>query len=177
MIFKLWCAHSWNSPSPRMLLLSSTHMTVFVESFGHTLSQIVPYLGVPIGDGLWGVWSFLLHLNQSGLIWSHCGSSLCMKRQWSVWLIFNRDRFEAICRGEVKVPGLTIMKDVSIISSEYVTGEKAINKIQELYNDPVLFEYCNLPEVRCMLSYMPTHRNIASQIWWRIVLYLFDGVS
>lgn len=58
-----------------------------------------------------------------------------------------KDRFEAICRGEVKVPGLTIMKDVSIISSEYVTGEKAINKIQELYNDPVLFEYCNLPEI------------------------------
>ncbi|XP_071833882.1 phytanoyl-CoA dioxygenase, peroxisomal-like [Apostichopus japonicus] len=58
-----------------------------------------------------------------------------------------KKRFEEICRGDVKVPGLIVMKDVSIISSEYVTGEKAINKIQELYNDPILFEYCCLPEI------------------------------
>lgn len=58
-----------------------------------------------------------------------------------------KQRFEAICRGDVKVPGMTVMKDVSIKASEYVKGEKAINKIQELYTDPVLFEYCCLPEI------------------------------
>lgn len=53
-----------------------------------------------------------------------------------------RQRFQAICEGKVKVPGLTIMRDVSIANSEFVPGEKAITKIQSFTNDDVLFSYC-----------------------------------
>lgn len=58
-----------------------------------------------------------------------------------------RQRFGEICRGEVTVPGLTIMKDIAIVKSEYVEGEKAITKLQDFQNDDVLFSYCCLPEV------------------------------
>jgi len=58
-----------------------------------------------------------------------------------------RDRFKEICKGNVKVPGMTVMKDVAIVKSEFTDGEKAINKIQDFQHDPVLFEYCATPEV------------------------------
>ncbi|XP_033106639.1 phytanoyl-CoA dioxygenase, peroxisomal-like [Anneissia japonica] len=56
-------------------------------------------------------------------------------------------RFRGICNGTVKVPALTIMKDVSIAKSEFVVGERAITKIQDFQFDPVLFEFCALPQI------------------------------
>ncbi|XP_061167950.1 phytanoyl-CoA dioxygenase, peroxisomal-like [Saccostrea echinata] len=58
-----------------------------------------------------------------------------------------RDRFEKICRKEITVRGLSIMRDIAISNSEFVAGEKAITKIQDFHNDKVLFDYCAIPEV------------------------------
>lgn len=58
-----------------------------------------------------------------------------------------RDRFAQICKREVKVPNLTIMRDIAIKDSEFVPGEQAVTKIQEFQHDDVLFGYCCLPEV------------------------------
>lgn len=58
-----------------------------------------------------------------------------------------RKRFEEICRREVEVPGITIMRDVAILKSEFVKDQKAVTKIQTWHADPVLWEYCCLPEV------------------------------
>ncbi|XP_061167989.1 phytanoyl-CoA dioxygenase, peroxisomal-like [Saccostrea echinata] len=58
-----------------------------------------------------------------------------------------RDRFEKICKKEVEVPALIIMRDVAIARSEFVPGQQAITKIQSFENDDVLFSYCALPEV------------------------------
>lgn len=58
-----------------------------------------------------------------------------------------RERFEQICRREVEIPGLTIMRDVAIARSEFVPGEQAVTKLQEFQNDNVLFGYCELPEI------------------------------
>nr|XP_022298422.1 phytanoyl-CoA dioxygenase, peroxisomal-like [Crassostrea virginica] len=58
-----------------------------------------------------------------------------------------RNRFEQICRKEVVVPGLTIMRDVAIARSEFVPGQQAITKLQDFQNDEVLFGYCALPEI------------------------------
>jgi phytanoyl-CoA hydroxylase len=43
--------------------------------------------------------------------------------------------------------GMTIMKDVSIVKSEFVKGEGAVNKIQDYQYDETLFKYCCLAEV------------------------------
>lgn len=61
------------------------------------------------------------------------------------------DRFQEICEGKVKVPGMTIMRDVSIAKSEYMPGQKAITKIQEYQNDDVLFQYAQNKD---MLKYV-----------------------
>lgn len=58
-----------------------------------------------------------------------------------------RERFENICNGQVKVPGMIVMKDVAIAKSEFIEGEKAITKIQDFQHDDILFEYCALPEI------------------------------
>lgn len=58
-----------------------------------------------------------------------------------------RERFEQICRREVEIPGLTIMRDVAIARSEFVPGEQAVTKLQEFQTDDVLFGYCELPEI------------------------------
>ena len=50
----------------------------------------------------------------------------------------------------MKVPNLTIMRDIAIKDSEFVLGEQAITKIQDFQRDDVLFGYCCLPEV-CVL--------------------------
>ena len=52
-----------------------------------------------------------------------------------------------ICKGEINVPGLLMMKDIIITKSEYVSGKKAITKIQDFQQDQELFQYCTLPEV------------------------------
>lgn len=54
-------------------------------------------------------------------------------------------RFQEIVEGTVKVPGLVVMKDISLLDAN--TGEKVVNKLQELYNDDILFGYCVLPQI------------------------------
>ncbi|CAN9508144.1 unnamed protein product [Ophioblennius macclurei] len=55
--------------------------------------------------------------------------------------------FERICRRQVDVPGLVVMRDVAIGKSEYVADQRAINKIQDFQEDPELFRYCTLPQI------------------------------
>lgn len=59
-----------------------------------------------------------------------------------------RKEFERLCRGEVKIPGLVMMRDVAILESEFVADQKAVSKIQDFQEDPELFRYCALPQVR-----------------------------
>lgn len=58
-----------------------------------------------------------------------------------------KQRFQTICSNNIRIPGMTVMKDVAIVKSEFVEGEKAITKIQDFCYDDELFEYCCLPEV------------------------------
>uniref|UniRef100_A0ACB8FQR7 Uncharacterized protein n=1 Tax=Sphaerodactylus townsendi TaxID=933632 RepID=A0ACB8FQR7_9SAUR len=58
-----------------------------------------------------------------------------------------RDEFARICRKEVKVPGLTVMRDISIAKSEFVADEKAVTKVQDFQDDEELFRYCTLPQI------------------------------
>ncbi|XP_072031127.1 phytanoyl-CoA dioxygenase, peroxisomal-like [Amphiura filiformis] len=58
-----------------------------------------------------------------------------------------RQRFADICSGRVQNRGMLVMRDVAIAKSEFVQGEKAVTKIQDYQNDPVLFSYCTLPEI------------------------------
>ncbi|XP_042370757.1 phytanoyl-CoA dioxygenase, peroxisomal-like, partial [Plectropomus leopardus] len=54
--------------------------------------------------------------------------------------------FERICRQEVKIPGLIVMRDVAIAKSEFVADQKAVSKLQDFQEDPELFRYCTLPQ-------------------------------
>ncbi|XP_045555779.1 phytanoyl-CoA dioxygenase, peroxisomal [Salmo salar] len=58
-----------------------------------------------------------------------------------------RAAFERICRREVQVPGLVVMRDVSIAKSEFVPDQKAISKLQDFQEEPELFRYCSLPQI------------------------------
>ncbi|KAE8281705.1 Phytanoyl-CoA dioxygenase, peroxisomal [Larimichthys crocea] len=58
-----------------------------------------------------------------------------------------RKEFEKICRQEVKVPGLVVMRDLVIAKSEFVADQKAISKLQDFQEDPELFRYCSLPQI------------------------------
>ncbi|XP_067931714.1 phytanoyl-CoA dioxygenase, peroxisomal-like [Watersipora subatra] len=58
-----------------------------------------------------------------------------------------REHFRRVCNGEVHLPFLTVMKDVAIAKSEFVSGEKAITKIQDFQHYEPLFNYCALPEI------------------------------
>nr|XP_046235726.1 phytanoyl-CoA dioxygenase, peroxisomal [Scatophagus argus] len=58
-----------------------------------------------------------------------------------------RKEFERICRQEVKVPGLTVMRDLAIAKSEFVPDQKAVSKVQDFQQDPELFRYCTLPQI------------------------------
>lgn len=62
--------------------------------------------------------------------------------------VFFRTEFERLCRQEVKIPGLLMMRDVAISKSEFVADQKAVSKIQDFQEDPELFRYCALPQVR-----------------------------
>lgn len=62
--------------------------------------------------------------------------------------LFFRKEFERICRQEVNIPGLVVMRDVAIAKSEFVPDQKAVSKLQDFQEDPELFRYCTLPEVR-----------------------------
>ncbi|XP_029317378.1 phytanoyl-CoA dioxygenase, peroxisomal [Cottoperca gobio] len=58
-----------------------------------------------------------------------------------------RKAFERICRQEVKVPGLVVMRDVAIVKSEFVADQKAVSKLQDFQEDAELFRYCTLPQI------------------------------
>jgi len=51
------------------------------------------------------------------------------------------ERFNDICDKKVRPPGITVMKDVSLLRED-MPGEKVINKLQDFFNDDVLFSYC-----------------------------------
>lgn len=57
------------------------------------------------------------------------------------------ERFQQICDGTVRVPGLTVMKDVVYAKSKHPSDERTINKIQNFEEDEVLFSYCELPQI------------------------------
>lgn len=58
-----------------------------------------------------------------------------------------RKEFERICRQEVTVPGLVVMRDVAIAKSEFVPDQRAVSKLQDFQENPELFRYCSLPQV------------------------------
>lgn len=59
-----------------------------------------------------------------------------------------RQRFLDICDRKVDVPGLLVMKDVTMVKQGItVTNEMVINKIQDFINDDVLWHYCKTPQV------------------------------
>ncbi|XP_061411607.1 phytanoyl-CoA dioxygenase, peroxisomal-like isoform X1 [Lethenteron reissneri] len=62
-----------------------------------------------------------------------------------------RDRFERICRREVTVPAITIMRDIAIAKSKVAQDQTSVTKVQDFQEDPILFQYCQLPE---MLQYV-----------------------
>lgn len=82
--------------------------------------------------------------------------------------MFHRKEFERICKREVKVPGLLVMRDVSIAKSEFVEGEKAVTKLQDYQEDPELFRYCTLPQVGTSTEYYP--KNTLSKATTKSVL-------
>lgn len=55
-----------------------------------------------------------------------------------------RARFEAVCRGEVNIPGLVVMKDVAVREG---SGERVVNKIQDFQHDEAFFSYCKQPGI------------------------------
>lgn len=77
-----------------------------------------------------------------------------LQRYWFVpsifmlklWLVFSK-RFQEICEGKNVPITETVMRDIAIAKSEFVPGEKAITKVQDFNNDPVLFDYCRHPAV------------------------------
>nr|XP_015207952.1 PREDICTED: phytanoyl-CoA dioxygenase, peroxisomal isoform X2 [Lepisosteus oculatus] len=58
-----------------------------------------------------------------------------------------REEFEKICRREVEVPGLLVMRDIAIAKSEFVPDQKAVSKLQDFQDDPELFRFCTLPQI------------------------------
>lgn len=66
----------------------------------------------------------------------------------SIIFVDARNEFERICRQEVKVPGLVVMRDLAILKSEFVPDQKAVSKLQDFQEDPELFRYCALPQVQ-----------------------------
>lgn len=76
-----------------------------------------------------------------------------------VYVCTCRKEFEHICKRDVMIPGLVVMKDVSIAKSEFVQGQKAVTKLQDFQEDPELFCYCTLPQVH---TYSNTHYDICT---------------
>lgn len=56
-------------------------------------------------------------------------------------------RFKKICEEKIRVPVMTVMKDVAIAKSEFLEGEKAITKVQDFCFDEELFDFCRLDEI------------------------------
>ncbi|XP_015679837.1 phytanoyl-CoA dioxygenase, peroxisomal [Protobothrops mucrosquamatus] len=55
------------------------------------------------------------------------------------------EEFVKICRKEVEVPGITIMKDITIAKS--VADENTVSKLQDFTWNEELFRYCTLPQI------------------------------
>ncbi|XP_039213489.1 phytanoyl-CoA dioxygenase, peroxisomal [Crotalus tigris] len=55
------------------------------------------------------------------------------------------EEFVKICRKEVEVPGITIMKDIAIAKS--AANENTVSKLQDLTWNEELFRYCTLPQI------------------------------
>uniref|UniRef100_A0A3B1JPN5 Phytanoyl-CoA dioxygenase, peroxisomal n=1 Tax=Astyanax mexicanus TaxID=7994 RepID=A0A3B1JPN5_ASTMX len=58
-----------------------------------------------------------------------------------------RAEFEHVCKGDVKIPGMVVMRDVAIAKSEFVRDQKAVSKLQDFQDDAELFRYCSLPQI------------------------------
>nr|XP_033815132.1 phytanoyl-CoA dioxygenase, peroxisomal [Geotrypetes seraphini] len=58
-----------------------------------------------------------------------------------------RKEFERICKKEVSISGLIVMRDVSLVKSEYIAEETSVSKIQDFMEDEELFRYCRLPQI------------------------------
>uniref|UniRef100_A0A3Q3JBU7 Phytanoyl-CoA dioxygenase, peroxisomal n=1 Tax=Monopterus albus TaxID=43700 RepID=A0A3Q3JBU7_MONAL len=58
-----------------------------------------------------------------------------------------RKEFERICRQEVTVPGLLVLRDVAIAKSEFIPDQSMVSKIQDFQEDHELFRYCTLPQI------------------------------
>ena len=82
-----------------------------------------------------------------------------------------RMEFERICRREVKIPGLVVMRDVAIVKSEFVPDQKAVTKIQDFQEDPELFRYCILPQVQHNLNLF---KNLFQFIFEDTVCHILD---
>lgn len=54
-------------------------------------------------------------------------------------------RFEDIAHRRVKVPGLVVMKDVTVKDKE--SSKYVVNKLQDLFLDDELFAYCRTPKI------------------------------
>ena len=68
------------------------------------------------------------------------------------------ERFRDLCTGDVKTPGLTIMKDVSIAKSEFKKDERAITKVQNfqvhLYTRVPAENYCSVSAARPSVEWL-----------------------
>lgn len=92
-----------------------------------------------------------------------------------------RKEFERICRGEAKVPGLIVMRDVAIAKSEFVPDQRAVSKLQDFQESPELFRYCSLPQVEQHaggFNLLERHRSTAERrviVWviFHTVVFLF----
>ncbi|XP_022659970.1 phytanoyl-CoA dioxygenase, peroxisomal-like isoform X1 [Varroa destructor] len=55
-------------------------------------------------------------------------------------------RFDDIASGKVKIPGLTIMRDITVKNAKN-QDKYVVNKLQDLFFDEELWEYCTCPRV------------------------------
>ena len=58
----------------------------------------------------------------------------------------------------MRPPGITVMKDVSLLRED-MPGEKVINKLQDFFNDDVLFSYCTNDRVGRFLKLSVLNKN------------------
>eukprot|EP00301_Raphidiophrys_heterophryoidea_P011279 c1708_g1_i1.p1 GENE.c1708_g1_i1~~c1708_g1_i1.p1 ORF type:complete len:341 (-),score=76.51 c1708_g1_i1:280-1302(-) len=60
------------------------------------------------------------------------------------------NRFQEICSmppEEIKKLPFLVMRDVAIAKTEFKANEKAVTKLQDWQDDPVLFDFCKHPEI------------------------------
>uniref|UniRef100_A0A2D4MPW0 Phytanoyl-CoA dioxygenase, peroxisomal n=1 Tax=Micrurus spixii TaxID=129469 RepID=A0A2D4MPW0_9SAUR len=71
-----------------------------------------------------------------------------------------REQFVKICRKDVKVPAITIMKDITIAKS--AADENTVLKLQDFMLSEELFRYCTLPQARKPLAILCIRISITS---------------